>query len=112
MDKKSNVLDVNHALRDVGEALDKTASQLDLERHESALLKLQTIASARVEEIGRWKWSGHLKQNGSVPWTTECKNSNPQNLVWELPKVRASGGLSTEFNFLTAFLGLHCVNLL
>lgn len=85
MDKKKSISDVNQALHDVGEVFDKAAKQADIDRHE--LLKLQNMVSTSPKEIGQWKWSGHLEQNGSVTWIHECKNSNPENLVWESSQV-------------------------
>lgn len=86
LDVKANIEDVNAALLEVSNELDRKAALEMLEelrQEQNNLRGLHSVENA----VGRWIWkSGRTKAGGSVPWNIQSVNTDSENLHWEKDK--------------------------
>lgn len=85
LDAKAGVEEVNEALKQVSEELQKKASGDDVSKLQQRLQAIPTGASGE-SSVGRWIWKSGKTKAGGVPWNAEAINTDPSNFLYEKDK--------------------------
>mmetsp|Transcript_37162 Transcript_37162/g.94967 ORF Transcript_37162/g.94967 Transcript_37162/m.94967 type:complete len:591 (-) Transcript_37162:23-1795(-) len=86
LDVKANIEDVNAALLEVSNELDRKAALEALDALRQEQINLRGLFSVE-NAVGRWIWkSGRTKAGGTVPWNLQSVNTDADNMHWEKDK--------------------------
>ena len=107
LDMKSNTEEVNKALDEIHEEIDKVV--VTKPELQEALQELNSINEALCAEncSARWLWkSGELQNGFAIPWEIQTINTCPENFLWDEDKTMiltvAPGLYEINFGFYSA----------